>query len=104
MEITDLMVETALAAEHDKVVRNYVDKPFWYSDLEHSERVMMHDGMRAALEAVADDIASVGWERSKEDHEEYDEQGMNAWGPLPDEPTNPYIPRHGWKEPHERHA
>lgn len=96
MEITDLMVETALAAEHDQVVRNYVDKPFWYSDLEHSERVMMHDGMRAALEAVADEMASVGWERSKREHEAFEEQ--HPWGEFLPVPTNPYEPKHMWKE------
>ncbi len=56
VKITDAMVEQALTAEHDQVGRNYEDKPFWFSGLEHSERVRAHDGMRAALEALAPDL------------------------------------------------
>lgn len=96
MEITDLMIETALTAEHEQVGRNYEDKPYWYTGLEHSERVRAHDGMRAALEAVADDIASIAWDRSKKEHEEFDDQ--HPWGEFLPEPTNPYVPRHAWKE------
>lgn len=96
MEITDLMVETALAAEHDKVVRNYVDKPFWYSDLEHSERVMMHDGMRAALEAVADEIAAPAWVKGRDDG--LDDIGSTEVAISYGEVTNPYEPKHMWKE------
>lgn len=98
MEITDTAVEQALEAWHRAQMDRdgITDKPYWYSGLEHWEREYAHDAMRAALEAVVDDIARVAWDESKEAHEKYEEEGYHAWGHVPEEPVNPYISKYDW--------
>jgi len=90
------MVERALQAEHDQVGRHYVDKPFWYSDLDHGERIRAHDGMRAALEAVADEIAALAWVEGRDDG--LDDLGATQVQIDYGEVTNPYISKFEWKE------